>query len=214
VSGGESSSPITIVIADDHSVAREGLISMLSRQPDFVVVGEASNGQEALDLCDSLRPDILLLDLRMPILDGFQTVEALRRRKHPVRVVVMTTHDGEEDVRRVLKAGVKGYLLKDAMRQEVWETVRKVHAGESALSPSVIKSVTDAMSNPTLTDREQKVLTLLASGLSNRKIAEKLCMGESTVKTHMNSLMLKLNAKSRTEAVVVASRRGLTRIAD
>ncbi len=148
----------------------------------------------------------------MPIMDGFATVEALQKKSKSPRVVVMTTYDGDEDVRRVLKAGAKGYLLKDASRQVVWDTIRKVHAGESVLAPSVVKGLTDALSSPTLTEREQEVLTQMALGLGNKDIAARLFISEATVKTHVNSILTKLNATGRTEAVVIASRRGLVRI--
>lgn len=203
---------IRVLLVDDHIVAREGLRAMLKRNHEFVVVGEASDGLEAISQYDSLKPDVVLLDLRMPRLGGHEFLERMMNRSPRPRIVVMTTYDGDEHLRRAIKAGAAGYLLKDTSRQEVWDTIRKVFAGQTVVAPSLLDTLTQAVSEEHLTTREREVLQLMAKGLSNKEIGNSLFVSEGTAKTHVNAILAKLKAMSRTEAVVIASRRGLVNL--
>jgi DNA-binding NarL/FixJ family response regulator len=204
---------INILIVDDHPIAREGLMAMLTRQKDFRVVGEAEDGLQAIVRYDQLKPDIVLLDLRMPRMNGHDTIAQLMTRSPKPRIIVITTYEGDEDVRRALEKGAIGYLLKDASRQVVWDAIRKVHAGQSILTPELFNSVTDAFSKPTLTEREDLVLKLIAEkSLSNKLIAYELGITEATVKTHIRNLYEKLGVRSRTQAINIATRRGLVHL--
>jgi two-component system, NarL family, response regulator len=182
---------------------------MLARRMDFEIVGQACNGEQAVSMAESLKPDVVLMDLRMPVLDGFVAIERLVRSSPSIGILVISTYDGDEDVRRALRAGAKGYLLKDSSREQVWEAVRTVFAGGSAISPSLVSQMATALSKPQLTPRELEVLACLARGQPNRAIALALHISEPTVKTHINAILDKLGASSRTEAVVLAAKRGL-----
>ncbi len=204
--------PTRILIADDHGVAREGLRAMLTRRKDFQIVGEAHDGEEAVARYDELSPDVLMLDLRMPRRDGFAVLETLRDRRPPPRVIVLTTYEGDEDVRRALAAGARGYLLKDATRQQVWEAVDTVRAGGTVVTPAMMGKVAASFSRPDLSAREREVLVLLADGRSNKEIGAVLSISEVTAKSHVTSILKKLGAAGRTEAVVFAAKRGLVRL--
>jgi two-component system, NarL family, response regulator len=215
-SSGESSlEAITIVIADDHPVVREGLVAILKSQKDIKVVAEATNGEEALELCDRHLPDVLLLDLRMPKKDGLQVISELTARKlaRP-RVIVMTTYESEEDIRRALKAGAKGYMVKGTDPQQIRESVRRVAAGEALVPPNVAAKLAESMARPELSEREQQVLGYVANGRSNKEISKILCISENTVKAHMKSILTKLDAVGRTEAIAIAIKRGLIKPAN
>jgi DNA-binding NarL/FixJ family response regulator len=201
--------PIRVLIADDHVTVREGLAAMIGRQPDMLVVGVASNGQECVDLWRAARPDVTLLDLRMPVLDGVSAIENVRAQYPTARIVVLTTFDTENDISRAVTAGARGYLLKDAPREELLETIRQIHRGEMHLSPALIAKLASGLGDEALTTREQNVLELLALGRSNKDIGLALDIGETTVKSHLRSIFAKLGVVSRTEAISVASRRGL-----
>jgi len=203
---------IRVLIADDHVTVREGLAAMIGRQPDMMVVGEAANGREAVDLWRKHRPDVALLDLRMPLLDGVGAIDEIRRRDASARVVVLTTFDTDNEISRAIKAGAKGYLLKDAQREELLECIRKVHAGETCIPPALVAKLAASMSSEALTGRELDVLTLLARGKSNKEIGVNLYISETTVKSHLRSIFTKLNVLSRTEAITSASRRGLVQL--
>jgi two-component system NarL family response regulator len=210
-SSGESSlEAITIVIADDHPVVREGLVAILKSQKDIKVVAEATNGEEALELCDRHLPDVLLLDLRMPKKDGLQVISELTARKlaRP-RVIVMTTYESEEDIRRALKAGAKGYMVKGTDPQQIRESVRRVAAGEALVPPNIAAKLAESMARPELSEREHQVLRYVANGRSNKEISKILCISENTVKAHMKSILTKLDAIGRTEAIAIAIKRGL-----
>jgi DNA-binding NarL/FixJ family response regulator len=204
--------PIRILIADDHSIVREGLSVILSMQKDMLLVGQASEGEEAIALYAKHKPDVILLDLRMPKKDGFQVVSELIARDPKARIIIITTYSGDEDIRRCLKAGVKAYLLKDAPRQEIWNTIRLVHGGQSSLPSSVAATVAETFSKPELSQREKEVLQLIALGKSNKEIGLNLFISEGTVKTHVKSILSKLDAMSRTDAIGIASRRGLVNL--
>jgi two-component system NarL family response regulator len=206
------SDKIRVLIADDHVTVREGLAAMIGRQPDMLVVGEAANGSEAVDLWRKHRPDVVLLDLRMPALDGVGAIEEIRRHDPSAHVIVLTTFDTDADLSNAIKAGAKGYLLKDAQREELLEAIRKVHAGATCIPPSLVAKLAAGMSNEALTGRELDVLALLARGKSNKEIGVNLYISETTVKSHLRSIFTKLNVLSRTEAVTAASRRGLVQI--
>jgi len=203
---------IRILIADDHSVVREGLVSLVKRKPDMTVVGEASNGREAVDLWKEHRPDVTLLDLRMPELDGVGAIKELRQLDENARIVVLTTFDGDEDIYRAIKAGAKGYLLKDVAREALMESIRKVHAGETCMPPALAAKLAERVSGEALSAREIEVLQRIAAGKSNKQIAAELFISEGTVKSHVKSIFSKLDVVSRTEAVATATRRGLIQL--
>jgi two-component system NarL family response regulator len=203
---------IRVLIADDHVTVREGLAAMIGRQADMLVVGEAANGREAVDLWQKHRPDVALLDLRMPTLDGVGAIDEIRQRDASARVIVLTTFDTDADLSNAIKAGAKGYLLKDAQREELLESIRKVHAGATCIPPSLVAKLAAGMSTNALTGRELDVLTLLARGKSNKEIGVNLYISETTVKSHLRSIFTKLNVLSRTEAITTASRRGLVQL--
>src|ERR1700757_4425191 len=203
---------IAVLIADDHSVVREGLASLISRKADMTVIGEASNGREAVDLWKQYRPDVTLLDLRMPELDGVGAIKAIREVDPNAHIVVLTTYDGDEDIYRAIKAGAKAYLLKDTARDALVETVRRVHAGETYLPPQLAAKLAERVSGQALSPREIEVLQRMAVGKSNKEIGTELFISEGTVKTHIKSIFSKLDVVSRTEAVAAANRRGLIQL--
>jgi DNA-binding NarL/FixJ family response regulator len=203
---------IRILIADDHSVVREGLVSLVKRKSDMVVVGEGSNGREAVELWKEHRPDVTLLDLRMPELDGVGAIKEIRELDENAHIVVLTTYDGDEDIYRAIKAGAKAYLLKDTARDALVDTVRRVHAGETYLPPQLAAKLAERVSGEALSPREIDVLQRMAVGKSNKEIGAELFISEGTVKTHIKSIFSKLDVVSRTEAVATATRRGLIQL--
>ncbi len=203
---------ICILIADDHSVVREGLVSLVKRKSDMTVVAEASNGREAVDLWKEHRPDVTLLDLRMPELDGVGAIKEIREFDDGAHIIVLTTFDGDEDIYRAIKAGAKGYLLKDTAREALMESIRRVHAGETCIPPALAAKLADRVSGEALSAREIEVLQRIAAGKSNKEIGAELFISEGTVKTHVKSIFSKLDVVSRTEAVATATRRGLIRL--
>jgi DNA-binding NarL/FixJ family response regulator len=209
--------PIRILVADDHPVVRDGLVAMLSTQPDFQVVAEASNGQEAVEKAAALQPDVVLLDLEMPGMDGVEALKSLHARYPAMRALVFTAFDTDERILGAVRAGAQGYLLKGAPREELFHAVRVVSRGGSLLQPVVASKLLQHMSNgslkaPALTRRELEVLALLVQGMSNREIAEKLVISERTAKYHVSSILSKLGASNRTEAVSIAVQQGLIEI--
>ncbi|HET8628877.1 MAG TPA: response regulator transcription factor [Thermomicrobiales bacterium] len=210
---------IRIMIADDHPVVREGLAAMLSREPDIEVVGEARDGQEAVERVEALHPDIVLMDLQMPRLDGVEAIRQIRARHADVQTIVLTTYGDDDSIFSGIEAGARGYLLKDAPRDELFRAVRAVARGESLLQPAVATRLLDrfargkaAPTQETLTERELDVLRLLARGAANKEIGAQLHISESTVKTHVANIFQKLGVTDRTEAVTVALTRGLLRL--
>ena len=208
---------IRILVADDHPMLREGLVAVLSTQPDFDIVGEAANGAEVVRLAEALRPDVILLDLEMPDVDGVAALEGLRDAVSAARAIVFTAYDTDERILRSLRAGARGYLLKGASRQEIFDAVRTVHAGGSLLEPGVTTRLLDHVreggeQTEPLTPRELEVLALISEGLHNSEIAGRLFVTERTVKFHVSSILAKLGADNRTEAVALAARRGLIRM--
>jgi DNA-binding NarL/FixJ family response regulator len=203
---------IRVLIADDHVTVLEGLAAMIGRQPDMVVVAEAADGQEAIDLWITHRPEVTLLDLRMPKLDGVGAIEEIRKRDSSARIIVLTTYDTDTEILRAIKAGTKAYLLKDTRREELLDCIRRVNRGETCIPASLIEKVATGLSSEPLTGRELNVLQLLARGKSNKEIGVSLYISETTVKSHLRSIFRKLNVLSRTEAISVAGRRGLIRL--
>lgn len=209
------SETIRLVIADDHPVVRDGLRAMLDTQPDIDVVGEASTGAEALSMARSLRPDLVLMDLQMPELDGASATEQIRAEHENVHVLVLTTYGTDADISRAIEAGATGYLLKDARREDLFNAVRLAARGESVLSPGVASRVLGRMRAPAeeaLSAREIEVLGAVARGLSNREIAKELHVSEATIKTHLLHVFAKLGVDDRTAAVTVALERGIIRL--
>ena len=208
--------PIRILVADDHPVVREGLVAILSTQADFEVVGEAADGRQVIDLIDSLHPDVVLLDLEMPHLDGVETLQALQASSSDTRTVVFTVFDTDERILGAVQAGARGYLLKGAPRAEIFNAVRVVHQGGSLLQPLVATKLLDQVnernSSQALTQRESEVLQLLSKGLQNKEIADVLSISERTAKFHVSALLRKLEAGNRTEAVALATQRGLVQV--
>ncbi len=211
---------IRLLVADDHPMLREGLVAVLGTQPDFEVVGEAADGDEVVRLAESLGPDVILLDLEMPGTDGVAALERLRDAGSTARAVVFTAYDTDERILGSLRAGARGYLLKGASRQEIFGAIRTVYAGGSLLQPAVTDRLLeridrgDGRDASNLTPRELEVLALLARGLKNAEIAERLFISERTVKFHVGSILAKLEADNRTEAVTIAANRGLVRLTD
>lgn len=212
---------ISILVVDDHPVVRDGLTAILSTQPDFAIAGEAASGAEALAQFERLRPDVVLLDLEMPQMDGITVIRRLRETHPSVKVVVFTAFDTDERILGALQAGAKGYLLKGAPRTELFNAVRVVHAGGSLLQPVVASRLLDQLAGPEragperaeeLTPRERAVLALLARGRLNKEIAQELAITERTVKFHLSAIYAKLGAGNRTEAVTLALQQGLVEI--
>ena len=209
------SGSISVLIADDHPVVRAGLRGMLSGEPDFEVVGEAQNGKEAVALAGRLGPDVVLMDLRMPQMDGVTATERIKAEYPKVRVLVLTTYESDADILRAIETGATGYLLKDAPREELFGAIRMVAEGKSPLAPAVAARLMQRMRGPAekaLSAREIEVLELIAQGRSNKEIARRLWISETTVKSHMLHVFGKLGVTDRTAAVTEALRRGILRL--
>ncbi len=200
---------IRVVLADDHPVVRNGLAAMVDQQADMEVVAEASDGEEAIALYQQFQPDVMVLDLRMPKRDGAAVVQHVIAADPKARLLIMTTYDGDEDIFRCLSQGAQGYLLKDAPRQEILSAIRAVSEDRAYTSSSIAAKALQRMAKPSLTRRELDVLQQVALGRSNKDIARRLNITEGTAKTHVKSILTKLDAISRTEAVAVAHKRGM-----
>lgn len=208
-------SQIRLVIADDHPVVRAGLRTMLSNQPDFLLVGEASTGSEAVEQAVRLRPDVVLMDLRLPGLDGAEASAQIRAHRLPTAVLILTTYESTVDILRAIEAGATGYLLKDAQSEELVAAIRAVAQGKAVLAPNVATRLVRQVSKPAqkaLSARELEVLALVAQGASNKEIARTLHLSEATVKSHLLHLFGKLEVSDRTAAVTVALERKLLRL--
>jgi DNA-binding NarL/FixJ family response regulator len=203
---------IGILIADDHSVLRQGLVSLIGFEADMMVVGEASNGSEAVDLWKQHRPDVTMLDLRMPELDGVGVIKQIRAEDENTRIIVLTTFDGDEDIYRAIQAGAKGYLLKDVPREALIDCIRRVHAGETCVPVHLANRLAKRISDKSVSEREIDVLKLMAQGKSNKEIGAVLFISAGTVKSHVKSIFAKLNVNSRAEAVANAAHRALIQL--
>lgn len=203
---------IRILLVDDHPLLREGLRTSLSAESDMEIVAAASNGQEALDLFQQHRPDITLMDLKMPVMSGVEAIRAIRRASDSAKVIVLSTYGGDEDIHRALVAGATTYLLKDTLSEDLVRVIRAVFAGERPLPPPVAQRLADRILQPTLTDRELDVLRLIAEGKRNKEIAARLGISEETTQGHVKNILLKFGLHDRTEAVAVAVRRGIVHL--
>lgn len=212
--------PIKILIADDHPVVREGLSAMLSKEQDIQVVGEAGNGAEAINKAKELQPDIVLMDLRMPEVDGVEAMRQIGTENPDIKFIVLTTYDNDEYIFKGIEAGARAYLLKDAPREELFKAIRAVYRGESLIQPAIAGKVLERFAElsrqarvpDALSERELEVLRLMAKGAANKEIAAGLYISESTVKTHIQSIFQKLGVSDRTEAVTRAIRQGIIRL--
>ncbi len=220
MNGDDMNKNIDILIVDDHPIVRDGLEAILSTQPDLQVSGAAASGEEALALFEKQRPDVVLLDLEMPGMDGVEVIRRLRKKSTGVRIVVFTAFDTDERILSAIQAGAKGYLLKGVPRSELFEAIRVVHQGGSLLQPVVASRLLDQIATPDsetipleeLTPREKDALMLLAQGKQNKEIAAELDITERTVKFHISSILAKLGAGNRTEAVRIAVQQGLVEL--
>ena len=206
--------PITLLIAEDHGIVRQGIVSILQRQAEFTVVAEARDGLEAIDLHETHQPDVTLMDLRMPNLEGVDAISRIRAHTPDAKIIILTTYDTDEDIYRGLQAGARGYILKDADFEDLIDAVRTVYSNKRYLPTNVALKLAERMSSEELTEREQEVLNLMVRGSSTSALAEKLNLSEGTVKFHINHIFQKLGVNDRTQAVVVALRRGLARLGD
>jgi NarL family two-component system response regulator LiaR len=214
-----SEKPIRVLLVDDHAVVRKGMRALLDREPGIEVVGEAENGEQAVHAANRLRPEVILMDLEMPGTGGIEATRQITAERPDIRIVVLTSHAAEEDVFPALKAGALGYLLKHSAPEEVLEAIRRAHRGETALHPAIARMVLQELNRPAqaklpktaepLSERELEVLRLLARGMSNQEIADALVVGEATVRSHVSSILRKLQLASRTQAALYALREGL-----
>jgi len=200
-----------VLVVDDHSLLRTGVANIINQEPDLTVVAEAANGRDAVAAFEAHRPDVVLMDLRMPEMEGVEAVRRIRELDPQARVIVLTTYDADEDIARALQAGAKAYILKDIAASALVACVRDVLAGKTYLAPTAAAKLAERVTQVQLTPRELAALRLLANGQSNKEIATSLDISERTVKTHLAHLFNKLRVTSRTEAVRVATRRGLVR---
>jgi DNA-binding NarL/FixJ family response regulator len=200
---------IRILMADDHPIFREGVAAVLASQADMDLVAEAINGDEAIALFRQHRPDIVLMDLQMPGMGGFDAIHAIRREFPAARIIVLTTYQGDVQATRALHAGAVGYLLKSTLRKELLHTIRQVHGGHRHIPTDVARVIAEHVTDDSLSMRELQVLGHVAGGFSNKRIATHMGISTETVKTHMKSILAKVKARDRTEAVVIALRRGI-----
>ena len=206
---------VRILVTDDHPVVRAGLSGMLSGEPDFEVVGEAQNGKEAVAFVGERKPDVVLMDLRMPEMDGVTAIQHIKSRYPDVHILVLTTYESDADILRAIETGATGYLLKDTPREELFGAIRMVAQGQSPLAPGVAARLMQRVRNPEeegLSTREIEVLELVAHGTSNKEIAKQLWVSETTVKSHMLHIFDKLSVTDRTAAVTEALKRGIIRL--
>jgi two-component system, NarL family, response regulator len=202
-------SSIRVLVVDDHPVVRQGLIGMLEEAPDIVIVGQGRNGHEAIAVFQQQQPDVTLMDLRMPQMGGVEAITAICNEFPNAQIIVLTTYDSDEEIYRGLRAGAKGYLLKDSEPEELLTAIRTVTRGQQYIPSNVAAKLVQRMTAPELSDRELEVLKLVGQGMSNQEISTTLNISESTVKTHINRILSKLEVKDRTQAAIIALKRGI-----
>jgi NarL family two-component system response regulator LiaR len=221
--GGESMrQPIRVLVADDHAIVRKGISALLVTEPDIEVVGEAANGREAVRQARDLRPDVILMDLVMPEMDGIEAIRVLAAEQSDTRILVLTSFAGDSQVFPAIKSGAQGYLLKDSSPEELIQAIRQTHRGEPSLHPTIARKLLQEIMHPPaqtpmpepLTEREVEVLRLVAMGRSNREIGDDLVISEATVRTHVSNVLGKLHVASRTQAALYALREGLASLDD
>ena len=200
---------IRVLAVDDHPLLREGIAALIEGEDDMELIGEASNGREALDLFRKFHPDVTLMDLQMPEMNGIDAIGAIRGEFPDARIIVLTTQPGDVQVSRALKAGARGYLLKGMLRKELLDTIRAVHAGQKRLSHEIAAEIAEHATDGALTPREIEVLRLVAAGNANKEIGARLSLTEVTVKSHVKNILAKLDANDRTHAVTIALKRGI-----
>ena len=203
---------IKIMVIDDQAVVRQGFVALINTVPDMEVIAEGTNGQQAIDLYRLHRPDVTLMDLRMPQLGGVEAIAAIRKEFPDARLIVLTTYDGDEDIYRSLQAGAQGYLLKDMFFEELEDAIRKVHAGSRRIPSQVAERLAGRVGSSDLTGREVEVLEQIVAGQSNKAIANRLNITEATVKSHINNILSKLGVSDRTQAATTALQRGLVHL--
>ncbi|QLE57949.1 response regulator transcription factor [Nostoc sp. TCL26-01] len=206
------SAEIGVLIVDDHSIVRQGLAAMIENEPDMKVVGQAGNGQEAINQYRQLQPDVTLMDLRMPLVSGVDATAAICTEFVCASIIILTTYDGDENIYRGLRAGAKGYLLKDAEPDALLNAIHLVHSGQSCIPSEVAAKLVQRMNNPELSERERQVIALMTRGLNNHDIGMALNITESTVKAHINRILSKLGVSDRTQALIVALKRGIAEL--
>ena len=204
----QTTKEISVLAVDDHPMIREGIAGAVNLEADMKLVGEATNGQEAIEAFRKLQPDITLLDLQMPVMSGTEALKIIRSEFPLARIIVLTTYDGDVHASRALLAGAQGYLLKSMLRRDLLETIRMVHAGKRCIPPEIAGRIADHFDKQSLTPKEIAVLRFVASGHSNKLVAQQLSISEDTVKNHMGSILSKLSAQDRTHAVTIAMKRG------
>lgn len=205
----ETIAPILVLCVDDHPLVRKGIASILATEPDMRLVAEAGSGREGVELFRLHRPDVTLMDLRMPDLDGVEASKAIREEFPDARIIALTSYDGDQDIYRALEAGVRGYLLKEMVHTEVLRAIRTVHAGKRLMPAEVAERISEYFPQIALTPREVEVLGFVAQGLANKEIAERLGTASGTIKMHIQNILAKLGASDRTHAVTIALRRGI-----
>lgn len=202
-------SPIRVLAVDDHPLVREGIVGLIGVQPDMTLVGEAENGRDAIQQFRTHRPDVTLMDLQMPEMNGLDALIAIRTEFPDARVIVLTTYEGDVNILRAVKAGAQGYLLKNTLHSELLRTIRAVHAGKRGLSPEVSFQIAQHVSDESLTPAEVVVLRLIAAGNANKQIADQLGVTEDTIKGRVKSILAKLDANDRTHAAIIGLKRGI-----
>lgn len=203
---------IRVICVDDHPLVRKGIALILGNESDMLLVGEAGNGRDAVQLFRQQKPDVTLMDLRMPECDGISAVKQIRAEFPDARIIALTSFDGDQDIYRALEAGVRGYLLKESVHTEVLTAIRSVHAGQRLISQEATERLSAFFSSDALTPKEVEVLSLVAQGLSNKEIAAKLGKAAGTIKIHVQNILEKLGASDRTHAVTIASQRGIIHV--
>ena len=203
---------IRILTVDDHPLLRKGIVALVDGEADLKIVAEARNGKEAIEAFRSHQPDVTLMDLQMPEVDGLDAIDNIRREFPDARIVVLTTYSGDVQVLRALKSGIRAYILKSHIHKDLLDTIRAVHAGEKRIAPEIAKELADHAVDDPLSEREIDVLRLIAAGNSNKQIADQLRIGEGTVKSHVSNILSKLNANDRAHAVTIGLTRGIIRL--